>query len=85
MYLRNMRCVFSLLCVLHAASAAHGKQTPEPRVLRLGSQAPQGVVEAVAVEHGQQRQRFVVGRDLAQVGQQRAPAVGARAVLADAV
>jgi hypothetical protein len=54
--------------VLHLPGAPHAVQHDFPVVPFDGTQAPQGVVQSVGVKYVQNRQRFVIGLYLAQVG-----------------
>jgi hypothetical protein len=53
--------------VLHLSGAPHGVQSCLTVDAFAGAQAPQRVVQAVAVEDGDQRQRLIVGLSFAKV------------------
>jgi hypothetical protein len=71
--------------VLHAAGAPNSEKTPFAGVLRLGTAAPQGVIQSIGLEDFRIRYRLIIGFGLAQVRQQLAPAVGTGRSLADTV
>jgi hypothetical protein len=71
--------------MLNLPSAPHGEQTYLALMSVNSTQAPQSIVQTVAVENRAKRQRLVIGLRLAQMAQQFGPATKAGAVLADFV
>jgi hypothetical protein len=71
--------------VLHLPRAPHGIQPRLAVDAGAGAQAPQRIVQPVAVEDRRQRQRFVIGLRFVEVTQQLGPAVCAGSVCADFV
>jgi hypothetical protein len=71
--------------VLHLSSAPDRIQSHLAPVTVHGTQAPERVVQPVAVKNRAERQRLVISLRFAQMPQQLGPAVGARAVGADFV
>jgi hypothetical protein len=71
--------------VLHLSCAPHCVQPRLAVDAAARSQAPQRVVQTVAVEDGDKRQRLAVGLRLSKMAQQLGPAISARLVGADFV
>jgi hypothetical protein len=69
--------------VLHLPSAPHGVEPCLSVDAVASTQAPQGVVEPVAIQDGSDRHGLVVGLRLAEMTQELGPAASARAVLSD--
>jgi hypothetical protein len=55
--------------VLDVSGAPHCEQTPLLVVLRLGTAAPQSILKAVDFNDAGERQRFVIGCQLAKSGE----------------
>jgi len=69
--------------VLHLPGAPDGKQANLFIASVYGTQAPQGVIKAVAFNNGEDRQRFVVCLSLSQVREKFFPSTSTRTMRTD--
>jgi hypothetical protein len=71
--------------MLHLTGAPYGIDPHFPLMSFDSAEAPQSIVQAIAIEDGEEGQRFVIGLGLAQVLEQLFPALLAGGMVADLV